>query len=89
MPLYEFQCESCEHYWEEQLTIDNRNKPTEANCPECDTMGSVHKILSSAPGIGDPIRLGLRKPNEGHRDILREMKKKLDTPRQKTNINIL
>lgn len=89
MPLYEYECNVCHHYWEGQLPIADRNKPVESPCPICATIDSVEKVLTGAPGIGDPIRLGLRKPSEGHRDILRAMKKKLDTPRQKTNINIL
>ena len=66
-----------------------RKTPTTAPCPNCATLDTVSQILTGAPGIGDPVRLGLRKPSEGHRDLLRNMRRKLDTPYQKTNINIV
>jgi len=34
----------------------------------------LESIITSAPGIGDPVRLGLRKPDQGFRDVLKTMK---------------
>lgn len=34
----------------------------------------LEPIITSAPGIGDPVRLGLRKPDQGFRDVLKTMK---------------
>lgn len=31
-------------------------------------------ILLGAPGIGDPVRLGLRKPDQGFREVLHKAK---------------
>jgi hypothetical protein len=35
----------------------------------------IQQQLISAPALGDSIRLGLRKPDDGFRDRLREIKK--------------
>lgn len=34
----------------------------------------LEQIITSAPGIGDPVRLGLKKPDQGFRDVLKNMK---------------
>lgn len=36
----------------------------------------VEQLIVSAPTIGDTIRLGLRKPDDGFRDILRSVKRR-------------
>jgi hypothetical protein len=35
----------------------------------------VVRLINGAPAIGDPIRLGRRKPDDGFRDVLRNVKK--------------
>lgn len=35
----------------------------------------VEQLIVSALSIGDPIRLGIKKPDDGFRDVLREVKK--------------
>ena len=34
----------------------------------------LESIITSAPGIGDPVRLGLRKPSDSFRDVLKNTK---------------
>tara|TARA_R100001082_G_C4324878_1_gene142843 strand:+ start:211 stop:513 length:303 start_codon:yes stop_codon:yes gene_type:complete len=35
MPIYEFNCESCEHKFEVLLSMEKRDEPLEDPCPEC------------------------------------------------------
>jgi hypothetical protein len=35
----------------------------------------LQQVIHSAPAIGDSIRMGLKKPDDGFRDRLREIKK--------------
>jgi hypothetical protein len=34
----------------------------------------LQQFLSKAPSIGDPIRLGLKKPDDGFKDVLKNVK---------------
>lgn len=35
----------------------------------------LQQLIKSAPSIGDAVRLGLRKPDSGFRDVLKRIKK--------------
>lgn len=35
----------------------------------------IIQIITKAPGLGDPVVLGYKKPDQGFRDVLREIKK--------------
>jgi hypothetical protein len=43
----------------------------------------LKSIITGAPSIGDPIRLGLKKPDDGFRDVL----KNVQHHHKKDNIN--
>ena len=73
MPYYYSQCGSCEHEFETCMKISERNVPTEEPCPECSE--SEVKLKLATPIVGDPWRFAGKKPDEGFRDRLREMKK--------------
>ena len=32
------------------------------------------QVFNKFPGLGDPVRLGLRRPDDGFRDVLRNVK---------------
>ena len=50
--------------------------------------GNVHvNQIIGAPAIGDSVRQGLKKPDEGFRDVLREIKKKNSIGQTKSTIN--
>jgi hypothetical protein len=34
----------------------------------------IQQIFNKFPGMGDPVRLGLRRPDEGFRDVLKKAK---------------
>ena len=72
MPYYDYECEECDNKFEEKYSIDERNKPTEEPCSSC---GCKIKIKVGFPGLADPIRLGLRKPDDGFKDMMKRMKK--------------
>jgi hypothetical protein len=62
-----------------------RNKDTGEEWTEFHTMAGLDEYLAAnphieqtpcaAPFLGDPIRQGLRKPDDGFRDVLKEIKK--------------
>ena len=80
MPTYDYKCEKCEHEFEEMLSISRRKEPTEVPCerqlhraaPIC---GGEIKMKAVAPGIGDPLKLGLKKPDGRYVEKLKEIKK--------------
>jgi hypothetical protein len=37
--------------------------PETLPCPDCNQSNSIHIFLSSPPALGDPIRLGITKPD--------------------------
>lgn len=76
MPLYEFKNVETGEIIEIQLKISEYDEYVKNN----PTMERYH---SSAPPIGDPVRLGLRKPHDAFRDKLKDIKKK----HYKSNIN--
>ena len=47
----------------------------------------IQQQLISAPALGDSIKLGLRKPPDSFRDVLREIKKKNSRGLTKSTIN--
>lgn len=53
-------------------SIDNRAIPETEPCPECGKI-KVEKIMTGAPALGDPIRLGLKRPDDGFKDVLRKI----------------
>ena len=77
MPTYDYRCEKCGHEFEIMLPIARRNEPVETPCaresPVCG--GEVKQIIVSASGLADPVRLGIRKPDDGFKDMMRRMKK--------------
>ena len=79
MPYYDYKCKTCEHTWEEQHTIDSRNVPRYNPCPECGTSDNII-LLMSAPSIGDPVALGVRRPNSAFRDRLRQIENNHSKP---------
>ena len=80
MPTYNYKCEKCEHEFEEMFSISRRKEPTEVPCerqlhraaPIC---GGEIKMKAVAPGIGDPLKLGLIKPDGRYVEKLKEIKK--------------
>lgn len=73
MPAYDYFCKSCEHRFEEVYKISDRNVPTEKPCPKCGEKTIVMQIGS--PLVADAFKLGIKKPTQEFREIMKRMKK--------------
>lgn len=67
MPTYTFENTQTGEVTEEFMSISAFEEYCAAN-PHLKT------IITQAPPIGDPIRLGLKKPDAGFRDVLKNIK---------------
>lgn len=47
----------------------------------------ITQLVHGAPSLGDPIRLGLKKPDDGFRDRLKEIKKHHSRGMSRSSIN--
>jgi putative FmdB family regulatory protein len=84
MPTYEYLCEKCEHYFTQYLSISSMNVPEETPCPNCSEI-AVKKVMMTAPAIGDPVRLRVRRPDNGFKEVLQKIHEK--TPGSTINNN--
>tara|TARA_B110000467_G_C18308220_1_gene476173 strand:+ start:153 stop:419 length:267 start_codon:yes stop_codon:yes gene_type:complete len=79
MPLYDFECEKCNHFYEEFHTIANMDIPLSVPCPFCKETGNVIRIVG-AGRIVDIARLestkGRMKPTKNFTDVMTRIKKK-------------
>lgn len=83
MPLYDYLCNACDHHFERTLKISEMTLPEGEACPSCNTPNSVKKTLAGAPAMGDPVRLGIRKPGGDFREVLQ----KIHERNYKSNLN--
>lgn len=51
------------------MSISEKEKYLEEN------KNTIIQIITKAPGFGDTVSLGIKKPDQGFRDVLREIKK--------------
>ena len=72
MPTYSYVCGGCGHCFEKFLKVDDRDEPVESPCPNC-SESKVTKQFGINPVL-DPYRMGLIKPPESFRDLLRQIK---------------
>ena len=73
MPYYDYYCTSCENEFEKNMLIRDRKKPTEEPCPKCSESTVIQKLAT--PYQGDPWHFAGKKPDDGFKDRLREIKK--------------
>lgn len=73
MPLYDYKCNSCEQTYPRMSSIAERND--KKVCPSCGSDASQLVMLGS-PSIGDPVRLGVRKVDDGFREVLSKVHEK-------------
>jgi hypothetical protein len=70
MPTYLFYDKEEDKTWEEFMSISEADVFLKAN-------PNIERLINGAPAICDPTRVGVRsKPDEGFRDILRNVKSK-------------
>jgi len=79
MPEYNFECEECEHLFEEFQTIKNMDIPLNKPCPSCKKTGTIIRIIGSVR-IVDNARLestkGRLKPTRDFTEVMTRIKKK-------------
>jgi hypothetical protein len=67
MPTYDFQHKETGEIIEKMMSISEKEKFLKEH-PEYES------VILAAPSLGDPIRLGLRKPDSGFREVLQKAK---------------
>ena len=72
MPFYQYSCAACTHEFEKSLKIAERDEAQV--CPECNS-GETVRGVSAAPLI-DPVRLGIRRPDAGWKEVLQKIHEK-------------
>ena len=83
MPLYSYTCDACNHNFEQSLKIAEMHQPIADPCPSCKAEGQVRKTITGAPSLGDPVRLGVKKTDDGFREVL----SKIHESQPKSNLN--
>jgi putative FmdB family regulatory protein len=84
MPTYEYQCDLCEHYFTKFTSISTMNLAEEEPCPNCAEI-AVKKVMFTAPSIGDAVRLRIRRPDNGFKEVLHKIHEKSPRSRIKDN----
>lgn len=67
MPNYTFRNNESNEVFDISMSISERDKYVQDN-------PHLTQLITGAPSIGDPHRLGLKKPDDGFRDVLRNVK---------------
>lgn len=81
MPLYDYQCTACNHLFTEKRMIADRKQPEGDPCPSCQS--HTVQLIIGTPGVGDPVRLGVRRNDDGFREVL----SKIHSANYKSNLN--
>ena len=79
MPTYDYRCTECADTFEMQLYIADRKIPLETPCKKCG--GKLDRAVGT-PAVIDPVVLGVTKPKEGFRQLLRQIEKKNPVPQK-------
>jgi putative FmdB family regulatory protein len=74
MPIYEYGCSKCETVFERLLKMSEAELPVSEPCPECGSEGTIDQRMSMF-AMGDPIRMGIKRPDSGWGDVLNRVKK--------------
>ena len=80
MPTYRFHNEDTGEEFEEFMMISELDSYLKNN-------PNLTQMLNGVPGIGDSVRLGMKKPDNGFRDVLREIKKRNSRGISKSTVN--
>lgn len=76
MPNYTFRNNETNEVYDITMSISERDKYVQDN-------PSHTQIITGAPSIGDAARLGLKRPDDGFRDVLKNVK----SHHKRNNIN--
>ena len=67
MPNYTFRNNETDEVFDITMSISERDQYVQDN-------PHLTQLITGAPSIGDSVRLGLKKPDDGFRDVLRNIK---------------
>lgn len=73
MPIYEYFCENCETQFEKLLKMSEIDLPVSEPCPICNIEGKI-ETMNSTFALGDPIKMGLKRPDSGFGEVLSKIK---------------
>lgn len=80
MPTYSFRNTETDEIFDQHMSWNDKVKFLEEN-------PHIQSYIGAAPSLGDPHRLGLKKPDDSFRDILRNVKSKYDAKYTKSTVN--
>lgn len=56
MPTYTYKCytakKGCDHKWDEQLSINDRNNPLDGHCPKCGKKDTIIRMITATSIAG-------------------------------------
>lgn len=82
MPTYSFQNNETQEEWTEVMSIAERDSYLKNN-------PNITQIITNAPALGDPVRLGLVKPSNDMREQLKRIHKASDKSSQIDTGNLI
>jgi len=74
MPHYDYRHSECNFEFERVYKIIDLEIPLQEPCPNCGKMGV--EIIIGAPAIGDPVSLGIQKPDPAFQKMLGRIRDK-------------
>ena len=80
MPIYTFLDTKTNEEFEESMSIAEKEIFLKKN-------KHINQLIVKSPGLADPTRVGIKKPDSGFRDLLKEIKKNNSKGLTKSNIN--
>lgn len=76
MTIYAYQCTECDHVFEMNKKIADRDDIDSDTCPSCSVQGKMTRLVS-APTIGYGVTVGSSgRPPDGFREVLRNIHKR-------------
>jgi len=57
MPIYEYQCDECEYFFEELLSMSDREKPINNPCPKCSKNAVKNCFSKPIMGVDKNIKV--------------------------------
>lgn len=71
--IYDYKCDDCEETFTVHCRMEQRHDVR--TCPSCNSVKNTLVILG-APALGDSVRLGVRKVDDGFREVLSKVKER-------------
>jgi hypothetical protein len=76
---YDYRCDYCQHTFELNVPITDRDKACDEPCPQCNGIPDMPHTptverLAAAPGVGYTIKGARARTPEAFKDVLRNIK---------------